>query len=147
MKTSPASQRLRALWLQRLCWWQPLALVAAISIASGGNPAPLPFSFFSLDKVIHLLVYGLLATSIYRVSSPTWPDGLRAVFAITLTVVFGLVDELHQSQTPGRMMDFADWLADSFGAITAVYVYRGWAGYRGVLEWAVIRPRKKNAHE
>ncbi|WP_309381649.1 VanZ family protein [Cerasicoccus frondis] len=141
MSTNAASQRRINLWKSRIRWWQPVGLMATITIVSGGNPAPLPITFFSYDKIIHLLVFGLLATSIYRLIKPSWPQGLAAVLAIGVTSVFGLLDELHQSQTPGRFMDLADWTADIFGAVLAVYVYRGWAGYRRFLEFAIL-PRK-----
>ncbi|WP_309398186.1 VanZ family protein [Cerasicoccus maritimus] len=143
MPATPAQERRLNLWKQRLCWWQPLGLMAAISIASGGNPAPLPFTFFSYDKVIHILVFGLLATSLYRVASPNWPSALRTILAIGATALFGLLDELHQSQTPGRFMDFADWIADCFGAVLAVYVYRAWPAYRRFLEFAIPRRKPK----
>lgn len=129
----PRRPRLRPL----LRWWSPVCLMATVSFVSGGNPVPLPFTIFSMDKVIHLLVFGLIATSIYRVANPHWPEGKRAFLAIGLTALFGMADELHQSFTPGRMMDFADWMADFFGAVIAVYVYRGWAFYRRCLELAI----------
>lgn len=141
MHATPASQRRLALWCHRLRWWQPLGLMLAITVVSGGNPATPSFNFVSMDKVIHALVFGLLATSIYRLANPAWPSGLRTMLAIAITALFGLADELHQSHTPGRFMDMADWIADVFGGVLAVYVYRGWSGYRRFLELAVF-PRK-----
>jgi len=116
----------------------------AITTVSGGQPAALPFEFFSMDKVAHLLVFGLLATSIYRASSNDWPQAARTALAIGLTAVFGLSDELHQSTTPGRVMDFADWTADVVGGVLAVFVYRAWSGYRRCLELALPRRKTQN---
>lgn len=116
--------------------------MATISFVSGGNPAALPFNFFSLDKLVHLLVFGLVATAFFRVNQH-WPAGLRMIIAISATSLFGLLDELHQSATPGRTMDFADWTADTLGAVLAVVAYRAWPRYRRCLELAVWpRPRK-----
>ncbi|MGE9295208.1 MAG: VanZ family protein [Puniceicoccales bacterium] len=118
----------------------------AITLASGGNPMTPPgLNFFRADKVIHLLVFGLLATAIYRNTSPNWGRG-RAVFAIALTAIFGAFDELHQSYTPGRFMEIDDWIADFAGAVIAVMVYRYWHGYRRFLEWPALgkrRPERK----
>lgn len=118
--------------------------MAAISVASGGNPMVPKISFFSADKLAHLLIFGLLATAFYRAANPAWTKAARAIFAISVTALFGLVDELHQSATPGRYMEIDDWVADVAGAILAVYVYRGWAGYRHCLELAVFK-RKRQA--
>ncbi|MEO0795045.1 MAG: VanZ family protein [Verrucomicrobiota bacterium] len=126
----------RRRWLGFL--W-PLALMAAISFASGGNPVALPNSFFTSDKLAHLLVFGLLATACYRAFSPEWSKARRTIFAITFTALFGLADELHQSTTPGRYMEFDDWIADVLGAVIAVYVYRIWGTYRRVLEFRPAR--------
>lgn len=96
---------------------------------------PIPgLDFFSADKLIHFLVFGLLATAIFRVLPKVWKDSTRSVLAISLTAVFGLYDELHQSYTPGRFMEIDDWIADVSGAIVAVYVYRFWPRYRKLLE-------------
>lgn len=112
-------------------------LMAAISVASGGNPMVPQINFFSADKLAHLLVFGLLATAIYRATNITWRPATRAIFAITATALFGLADELHQSTTPGRFMEVDDWVADVAGAVIAVYVYRGWPWYRRCLELAI----------
>ncbi len=59
--------------------------------------------------------------------------------AVLLVSLFGLVDEWHQSFTPGRYMEVADWVADTFGAIIAVGMYRYVGWYRVMLEkplWA-----------
>jgi VanZ family protein len=56
----------------------------------------------------------------------------RAAVAVSL---FGLCDEWRQSFTPGRFVEFADWVADTVGALVAVFVYQTWPAYRRLLEW------------
>lgn len=119
-------------------WAWPLALMAAISVASGGNPMPLPGNWLSHDKLNHLLVFGLLATAVFRAAPRPWAEAPRAILAIAVTAAFGLGDELHQSFTPGRFMELDDWIADVLGAVIAVYVYRAWPAYRRALEWHVF---------
>ena len=54
-------------------------------------------------------------------------------------VVFGVLDEWHQSFIPGRFSEFADWIADSLGAAVAVFLYTKWHRYRRLLETACWR--------
>jgi VanZ family protein len=58
----------------------------------------------------------------------------RAFWAIVIVSIFGLSDELHQHFTPGRSMEFMDWVADTLGATLAVGLYTYWAWYRKLLE-------------
>jgi VanZ family protein len=52
--------------------------------------------------------------------------------AILLAIVFGAIDEIHQSFVPGRRPGIDDWLFDIFSAAIALYLWprvqrrRGW---------------------
>lgn len=124
---------------KNLKWIGPVFLMATIFTFSGqANPnVPLP-SFIGFDKLGHLLVFGLLATSILR----SLPDFLKPFHAFLIawvaTSLFGIADELHQSTTPGRTLDLYDWTADTLGAFIASFVYLYWPRYRKWLEWRVI---------
>ncbi|MDP2136344.1 MAG: VanZ family protein, partial [Candidatus Didemnitutus sp.] len=104
-------------------------LAGMIFAASGrGEIAGPPILGF--DKVAHFFVFGLLATLVVR-------NGFaarRAWMAVALVSAFGASDEWHQSMTPGRAMQLADWVADTLGAAVAVAAYAGWPLYRRVLE-------------
>jgi VanZ family protein len=43
---------------------------------------------------------------------------------IAVVSVFGAVDEWHQSFIPRRSMSFADWIADSSGALVGALTVR-----------------------
>jgi len=75
--------------------WAALLLV----LTSIPNP-PVPRTLAGTDKVVHALLYGVLA----------W----LAVLAL------GWADEWHQQFIPGRSQDAADWLADGTGAALAI---------------------------
>jgi len=119
------------------CW--PIALAIVISVASGrGEIAAPSWDFIRVDKAAHFAVFGLLATLVLRMRG-----GWRfAVVAAFLVSVYGGLDEWHQSFTPGRNVEFADWLADTAGAIVAVCVYTGWPAYRRALEMPLKRLKK-----
>ena len=96
------------------------------------------FVFQHQDKVIHTLVYGLVATAWLRWLLTFKTETKAALWAIALTSAFGIFDEIHQYHVPGRAMDFFDWVADTGGAALATFCYLKWPLYRNILEW----PRK-----
>lgn len=93
---------------------------------------------------MHFSVYGLLATLTLRALLAE--KGKLARQAVWLSIVlvsaYGVSDEWHQSFTPGRSVEVADWVADTSGGALAVLLYRHWAWYRRCLEMR-IPPRKK----
>ena len=115
----------------------PVLLVIVIFVSSGSQDLAAPnLSFqFHTDKIVHILVFGLVATLILR--TPKFKDlSLRSILTTALiTSVYGACDEFRQSLTPTRSVEFADWLADTFGAFAAVTLYAKWHWYRRILEW------------
>lgn len=122
-----------------LPWLYPVALGAMIVLASGRSEVAAP-GIIGIDKVAHFAVFGLLGTILVRSRPLTraWPFG-----AIFLVSFFGLTDELHQSFTPGRFVEFADWIADTAGATLAVTLYVNWPAYRRLLEFPLRLPRRR----
>jgi VanZ family protein len=101
------------------------------------------FSFqFLEDKIAHFLIFGLVATSILR--TPKFKDlSLRSLLiAALITSAYGAFDEIRQSLTPGRSVEFADWLANTLGAFAAVAAYAKWHWYRHLLEWRMPIKRR-----
>lgn len=110
-------------------WTWPLALAATIVYASGRGPVAAP-DIVGIDKVTHFFVFGLLASLVAR--NGFLPGvGWMAVLIVSL---FGITDEFHQSFTPGRSVEVADWVADTLGAAVAVLVYARWEAYRRLME-------------
>lgn len=112
-----------------LPWFWPFALAATIFIASGRGDVTGP-DIIGIDKAAHFGLFGLLAMLVVRNGFPP----RRAWLAVVLVALFGLTDEWHQSFTPGRYVEIADWVADTLGAIVAVAVYVRWTRVRGWLE-------------
>lgn len=123
---------------RRVRWLWPAALVLVIWNASGqGEVASAGFA--GEDKIAHFFVFGLLATLVVRTG---FASG-RAWVAVLLVSLYGAVDELHQSLTPGRFMTLSDWVADTLGAAVAVAVYVKWHAYRRWLERPLRRGVRK----
>lgn len=78
----------------------------------------------NIRKLAHFSEYFLLATLLYMVLSvlkvPWW-----AKFLLILLACGGVAcwDEFHQSQVPGRVMNFTDVLIDTSGAVSATCLY------------------------
>ena len=126
----------------------PILLAASIVLASSVSELATPDLGirFSPDKFYHFFFFGLLATLLLRN-----PEFLRARWKGTLTatllvVLFGSIDEYRQSLTPGRAVEFYDWLADTIGALTAVTAYRCLPPYQNALEWTPFSRKKTHRH-
>jgi len=123
----------------------PLVMVLAIHAASSESNLASPKLGFSYDKIAHLLVFGLLATTILRIPD-VFKLGWRGVYSVILVVaVCGLLDECRQLFTPGRSVELNDWLADSCGAILASILYFKWHWYRHLLEYPCFVRKRSTA--
>ena len=128
-------------------WLWPILLAGTIFIASGRSQVAAP-DVPNVDKFAHFFVYGLLGTLIARVPSVAGWRGLSVYWAVVIASVFGISDEFHQSFTPGRSVEFADWAMDTSGAALAVFVYAYWQAYRRFLECPLVaRSRIETAEQ
>ncbi|MBP7146811.1 MAG: VanZ family protein [Acidobacteria bacterium] len=103
----------------------PVLLMGAIAWNSH-RPMPLALRH-GLDKVVHALVFGILALLWLLALAPRQP-GARAAFgpallALSITSVWGILDEIHQSYVPGRTPSTADAAADFAGAAIAAAAF------------------------
>ena len=118
-------------------WLWPVAIAGLIFFASSQSKIAGP-SIEGIDKVTHFSIYGLLATLVVRLGH----HRQFAWIALVLVSVYGMTDEWHQSFTPGRSVEFADWLADTLGAALAIVLYRNWTWYRTLLERPLWRKQR-----
>jgi len=112
-------------------------IMSSLSFPAGSDPFP------HFDKFAHFLVYGAFALLIFRGFARTTGSNnflLIAILTVTVTVAYGVSDEIHQSFVPARDSDVNDVAADCVGAMaamTALYLFRrvslslnkrGWGG-------------------
>lgn len=92
-----------------------------------GNQFPPP-SFPNMDKVVHLLIYGVLGLSfLYWFSAKkAFPDRWHLLSTILFCLLYGASDELHQYFIPFRNASLADLVADGCGSVLAVWGWRWW---------------------
>lgn len=97
-------------------------------------PQPFPLDRIPFqDKGVHFLEYGALGALLAHAIHGTWPGWrLRAAFAWAwpATVLWGLLDEIHQAFVPGRISDAGDLAADALGGLVGVLLYL-WIRNRG----------------
>lgn len=112
-------------------YWLPVILLALAIFVQSGLPAPklLPHVYIS-DKLLHVIVYGILAALCYRALLRASPMKNQSVWSLTLTAVimaslYGLSDEWHQSFVVSRKADLFDLLADFIGSSIGAITYAG----------------------
>ena len=102
-------------------WLPPVLYVGLIfSLSSLHNTGPSLFP--NMDKLEHLLEYGLFGLLLGRAFRFT-VGGTRGLWWAVGTVLVGsavgAMDEFYQSFVPGRDSDIHDWMTDSFALLLA----------------------------
>lgn len=83
--------------------------------------------FWCADKVFHAIAYGALAMSILLAGQPVSAGNSRLAVGgavVGVCLVYGILDEFHQSFIPRRDASVFDVLADVIGALLVVV---GWS--------------------
>lgn len=112
--------------------WVCLGLVAGLVAGlfyGGSQPVAVGLFTEPWDKVVHAGLFAVMAT-LLAMSRKTLSWRWLAC-CLLLTMLVGLLDEVHQHFLPGRSADVSDWVADSLGAGVALLVLK-WAERRWV---------------
>lgn len=123
-------------WFPAAVYWLFLAGWAGlISWLSSRGADQIPTLFGMVwDKLLHSVAFGLL-TLLFLLAVhqgfryPARPALLAAAFLVSL--LYGLVDEWHQSMVATRVASAADLLADGVGSLIALPMYIFMARARG----------------
>jgi VanZ family protein len=79
-----------------------------------------------LDKILHSLVYGVLAlAALFAVPEHKYQTNpfRTSLLVVLFCLLYGISDEFHQSFVPGRFPSFFDLVADTVGAAVVVFVW------------------------
>jgi VanZ family protein len=99
-----------------------IAYVAVIfTLSSWSNPPSGPG--LQLDKVVHVVEYGILGILLGWAARPRLRGGRLIALAIVLGFLVAVSDELYQRATPGRESSVVDVVADCVGLILGVLAY------------------------
>lgn len=108
--------------VKRILYWIPAALIFSASwfLSSQETIEQMP-EFWNADKLVHLVCFGFLSL---WVSFACRIREKRAFWIPSVIVsVYGIVDEIHQSFTPGRSCSVFDWMADTVGAVFGAFLF------------------------
>lgn len=105
-----------------------MALIFVVSSFEVAVPGVqhLPFR----DKALHFVEYAVLGWLCAQASSRTWPSSRAwrtAAFAVFVSVLWGLSDEIHQAMVPGRSSELADLVADLLGSIVGAAAWHAFS--------------------
>lgn len=102
-------------------WGPPAVWAAGIFALSSLSHPPAPPRFPFNDKVVHFLLYAVLALLIHRafLRGAGWEKGAACWAAFLLAAGYGITDEFHQWFVPNRSVEWTDWIADALGAAMA----------------------------
>jgi len=96
---------------------------------------------FDIDKLIHVSIFFVFGILVYRsLAVPVIELSFRwsrAILAVAVVMVYGVIDEFHQSFVPGRTPDVWDATSDMVGGMLAIFIV--YLHYR----WKVMKDRKR----
>ena len=117
------------IFLNHFLRYQLPALFWSIIIFVGSSiPAKyLPHNaIFTYDKLIHVVLFMIFGMLVFRAFEPMVKRDFfvwgRMFLSVAIVILYGVLDEVHQFQIPGRTMDVWDALADAVGGILAACI-------------------------
>jgi VanZ family protein len=118
--------------------WTPALLYMLLIWWLSSRAVYFPSDLFPFrDKGVHVVEYGVLGALFAQALLGTFLGLSRLqlwVWAIGLTVLWGMIDEIHQGLVPGRNADIYDVVADSIGAVLGatvrLFVLSRWAMFK-----------------
>ena len=98
-------------------WLPPLLWAGVILLGTSLPSEAVPIQTSRIDKILHFTIYTVLAFLLTRQLVVGFRLWQAIVLAVAFSMAFGALDEWHQKLIPGRSTEFADWVADSLGAV------------------------------
>lgn len=109
-----------------LLYWLPVLIYCYIifNFSSRESIRLIP-SVSHIDKVLHMVAYGVLGILLVRAfqKTSTYNRKRIALLAIIFATIYGISDEIHQSFVVSRTADIYDVIFDFLGAAIAVQIY------------------------
>jgi VanZ family protein len=125
-RTTLLSKRPVAAWLPALVW---AGLIFAFSAQEDLTFFPDQSLDFVVRKLGHMVIFGVLAILLWRALAGTTTLRRPWAWALALTILYAITDELHQAFVPGRTASGQDVGIDGAGALIAVAIV-GFVGAR-----------------
>lgn len=110
-------------------WW-PAALWAGLIFSLSSQPriaTGQPFwTDFAIKKTLHVIIYFVLFLAVLRGVNLSFRDGSKKRFllAASLSLFYGVTDELHQTLVPTREGRLRDVVFDTTGIFIGLWLVR-----------------------
>ena len=111
------NKRSVAAWLPALAWG---GLIFAFSAQTNLTFFPDQGLDFVVRKVGHMAIFGVLALLLWRALATTTTVRRPWAWALAVSVVYAITDELHQGFVTGRTASVPDVGIDAAGALIAI---------------------------
>ena len=104
--------------------WIPAFIIFAISfyLSSQSTIQKIP-AFPHADKLVHFVCFGGLAFWVAFGCNLSENKKIKILLPTIIVSIYGIIDEIHQSFTPGRSSTISDWIADTLGALFGSFVF------------------------
>ena len=104
--------------------WIPAFIIFAISfyLSSQSTIQEMPV-FPHADKLVHFVCFGGLAFWVAFGCNLSENKKIKILLPTIIVSIYGIIDEIHQSFTPGRSSTISDWIADTLGALFGSFVF------------------------
>jgi len=114
--------------------WTPVVAWTALIFVASAQPnltfVPDAGLDFVVRKLGHMAVFGILALLLWRALATTTSLRRPWAWAIALTVLYAITDELHQGTVAGRTASPVDVAIDTAGVLIAVALVAGFVSRR-----------------
>jgi hypothetical protein len=102
-----------------LSLWLPLGIYLGVIYYFSSLSQP-KLGLLSADFPLHMIEYCILSLLIFRAMNFGFKKKASIniiLLSLILSIVYAVLDEIHQSYVPNRTPSYMDLLADSFGAL------------------------------
>ena len=106
-----------------LCWLPALFIFGCSWYLSSQETIEQMPDFWNADKLVHCVCFAGLTFWVAFGVGTKLPVKWRIAIPIIIVSLYGVIDEIHQSFTPGRETSVLDWCADTTGAIIGSVVF------------------------
>lgn len=110
--------------LKKLLKWVPAVVICSISVYLSSQPTieKMP-SFWNADKLVHVVCFGGLSFWVAFACNLKANSLKEIILPLSIVSIYGIIDEIHQSFTPGRSCSVFDWIADTVGAFLGALIF------------------------
>jgi len=105
--------------------WLPVLLYCLLIFFQSAFPPVVREPIFPFaDKAAHGMIYAVLGILFYKAFKTRSVTNFKAFgWAVLVSTLFGVSDEIHQAFVPERSAEMADVLADGLGSLLGVLLF------------------------